>query len=89
MRKRGEYKGGVTQGVYGGRDEGGEEEKRGEGVQALQIEVFASVFDAHVNEIKKIQKKSFSNFWFFNFFSINLPCERMKRMNFRKQNTNF
>ena len=49
MRKRGGIEGGVLhKGFKGeekrGGEKGGEEEKRGEGVQTLQIEVFASVF---------------------------------------------
>ena len=61
MRKRGEYKGGVTQGVYGGREEGGregwgggEERRRS---SPTSVEVFVYVFDGFVNKSEISQKK--------------------------------
>ena len=51
----------------------------GEGVHALQIEVFASVFDACVNEIQNFQKKIL-DFLVFKFFChIFAPWMRRKK----------
>lgn len=68
MRSRGGFKGGYnTKGLREERRGGEKGWGGGEGVHALQIEVFVSVFDGFVNKTKKFSKK-FLEFLVFNFF---------------------
>ena len=46
---------------------------------------FRCVFRCMCEWKLNLSKKSFSNFWFFNFFAIYLPCEWMKRMTFESE----
>lgn len=68
LRSRGGFKGGCyTKGLREERRGGEKGWGGGEGVHALKVEVFVSVFDACVNESEKFSKK-FLEFLVFNFF---------------------